>query len=239
MRCVNPSQEDQPVLNQIQPGVLAPLAMNARYRRQQEIYRQNDPVEFCYHLLSGAARKFSIRPSGRRQIMDFLMPGDFFGFASAEQHVFTVDAIVEGTVVARYPRVQLRNLTESDPRFGRLIHKLTATEISRLQERILLLGRITALEKVGAFLLGMAERVSDGPDKLVLLMSRYDIADYLALSVETVSWSLTVLRQSAAIKLVGTRHVEIIDRRALEEADGGKPTAPRIGTDDIVCHACK
>lgn len=167
------------------------------------------------------------------------MPGDFFGFASAEQHVFTVDAIVEGTVVARYPRVQLRNLTESDPRFGRLIHKLTATEISRLQERILLLGRITALEKVGAFLLGMAERVSDGPDKLVLLMSRYDIADYLALSVETVSWSLTVLRQSAAIKLVGTRHVEIIDRRALEEADGGKPTAPRIGTDDIVCHACK
>ena len=85
---------------------------------------------------------------------------------------------------------------------------------------ILNLGRTTAEQKVGYFLLRMAERLSGGPaDRMVLPMSREDIADYLALSVETVSRSLTQLKRRGVIWLMGTRLVKIVDRHALDKAD--------------------
>ncbi|MGC1888279.1 MAG: helix-turn-helix domain-containing protein [Stellaceae bacterium] len=88
--------------------------------------------------------------------------------------------------------------------------------MSRLHALILNLGRTTAEEKVGHFLVRMADRLAGGhTDKLVLLMSREDIADYLALSVETVSRSLTQLRRRGVIRLVGTREIRILDRSAL------------------------
>lgn len=173
-------------------------------------------MDYRYRILSGAARRFATQPNGRRQIVDFLLPGDYFGFAFRVEHSFTVEAIVDDTLVARYPRARLDGLVDTDPKLGRLIHDVTAAEIARLQARILLLGRITAREKVNGFLLEMTERLSDGPDRLVLPMSRYDVADYLAMSVETVSRALTALKQHGTIKLAGTRRVQLVDRDALE-----------------------
>jgi hypothetical protein len=89
-----------------------------------------------------------------------------------------------------------------------------------LQIQILTLGRTTAEAKVGCFLLRMAERLSTDPtDALLLPISREDIADYLALSVETVSRSLTQLKRRGVIRLLDTRRIRIVDREALEEAD--------------------
>lgn len=102
---------------------------------------------------------------------------------------------------------------------------MTAAEIARLQTRILILGRIGSLGKVSAFLLEMADRLSSRTqasktgEGILLPMSRYDIADYLTLSVETVSRALTSLKQRGAIKLVGTRRVKIIHYDALEDSD--------------------
>ena len=204
--------------SQLDPLVtLESLANLARYRSQQEIYDRNDPVVYRYRLVAGAARKFTMQPDGRRQIVDLLLPGDLFGFAQLHEHSFTVEATVDDTLVARYPRARIDALAESDLRFGRLIRELTATEISRLQARILLLGRITTRERINAFLLEMAERLPNGSDTIVLPMSRYDVADYLAVSVETVSRAFTALKQRGTIKFTGTRQMRIVNRNALDD----------------------
>jgi len=161
-----------------------------------------------------------IRLDGRRQIVDLLLPGDVFGFTSLDEYDSSVEAIVEGTVVAGYPRRRVEILADADPRLAREIRQVAFAALSRLEARLLILGRITVLEKVGSFILEMASRLSNQRGNSVALpMSRYDIADYLAVSVETVSRSLTDLKHRGVIKLAGTRTVRIVDPHALEEGE--------------------
>jgi CRP-like cAMP-binding protein len=131
--------------------------------------------------------------------------------------------VVNDTVVACYPRRRAEALADSDPNVGREIREMASDAASRLQELILTLGRVTAREKVGTFLVKMMERSSrQSADRLLLLISRYDIADYLAISVETVSRSLTDLRHRGFIALAGPRRVKIVDRHGLEEGDSSE-----------------
>ena len=196
------------------------LAARKRYRRGQEIYKEDSPVEHWYRIVSGMARRFSARADGKRQIVDLLLPEDMFGFGGNGTHHFAVEAVLDDTVVARFPRLRLEALAASDPRVARELRGAAVEAMSRLHALILNLGRTTAEEKVGHFLLRMAERLAGGPaDGMVLPMSREDIADYLALSVETVSRALTQLKRRGVILLIGTRQVRIVDRHALDDAD--------------------
>jgi CRP/FNR family nitrogen fixation transcriptional regulator len=200
--------------------LLESLATMKRCHRGQEIYGQEDSAECWYSVVSGVLRRFAVRPDGRRQITDFLLPGDFFGFASGrQQHLFAVEALTK-SVVACYPRRRTEMLAASNPPIAQLLRQKTFDAMGRLQAQLRILGRTRAPEKVGSFLLDMAGRCARAPsDTLVLPMSRYDIADYLALSVETVSRAMTDLQQRGAIALSGTRRVTIVDRRAFQEAD--------------------
>jgi CRP/FNR family transcriptional regulator, nitrogen fixation regulation protein len=196
------------------------LAVILPHRRGEEICSQGQPIEYWYFVISGAARRCTIRPDGRRQIVDLLLPGDFCNFAIGEEWDVTIEAVTEGTVVAAYPRRRIEMLADSDPKIAHEIRKIAYAALSRLQAQLLILGRITALEKVGSFILEMAARLSDGDaDQVALPVSRYDIADYLGVSVETVSRSLSDLKQRGAIKLLGTRTVSIVDRDVLEEGE--------------------
>jgi CRP-like cAMP-binding protein len=202
------------------------LLAKTRYRHGEEVYAPEDSAEYWYRVMSGTARKCAVRADGRRQIIDFLLPGDFFGLITRHQHRFAVEAVTDGTEVARYQRGKLERLADFDPRIGRLIREAAFEAISRAQARMLILGRMSAVEKVGAFLVEMAERSHGGArEEIVLSMSRYDIADYLGLAAETVSRTLSDLRRSGAIRLEGTHRVRIVDRAALEDADGA-PSAP-------------
>jgi CRP/FNR family transcriptional regulator, nitrogen fixation regulation protein len=205
-------------VTQIDPlqGV-AHLRSTASYRRGQEIYGAGESAEFWYHLLSGAARKCALLADGRRRIVDFLLPGDFFGFRARHQRNFAVEAIIPGTIVATYPRRRIEVAADTDPALGRWVRETAFESISRSQGRVLITGRVTALEKVGSFLVEMGCRSFDRIEQTVVLpMSRYDIADYLGLSVETVSRALTGFKQRGAIRFVGPHRVRLIDRRALE-----------------------
>jgi CRP/FNR family nitrogen fixation transcriptional regulator len=196
------------------------LALMKPCRRSQEICSQGRPADYWYCVMSGAARCCIIRSDGRRQIVDLLLPGDVFGFTSGDEWDCTVEAITEGTVVAAYPRKRIETLADSDPQLAREIRQIAFHAMARLQAHLLILGRITASQKVGSFILEMATRLSaERGNSVALPMSRYDIADYLAVSVETVSRALTELKHRGAIKLLGTRIVRIVDREALEEAD--------------------
>jgi CRP/FNR family nitrogen fixation transcriptional regulator len=196
------------------------LAIMMPHHRGEEICSQGRPVEYWYLVISGAARRCAIRPDGRRQIVDLLLPGDFWGFAIGEEWDATVEAVAEGTVVAAYPRRRIETQADSDPKIAREIRQIAFAALARLQAQLLILGRITALEKVGSFILEMAARLADGhANHVALPVSRYDIADYLGVSVETVSRSLSDLKHRGAIKLQGTRTVSIVDRYVLEEGE--------------------
>jgi CRP-like cAMP-binding protein len=205
------------------PEPMERLAILERCRQGQTVYRRNDPAQHWYRLVAGAARKCAVMPDGRRQIVDFLLPGDLFGFGSRNDcHLFSVEVLISGTLVARYPRQLVEALAESDPSVASRIREMAFESIARLQRQMVLLGRASALSKVSAFLLQMAERCNTGSTNSVSLpMSRYDIADHLAIAVETVSRTLTELRRRGAIALNGARHVHIIDRGTLEQVDEG------------------
>jgi CRP-like cAMP-binding protein len=210
-------------------GSLEALATIRPFNRGQPIYLREDAAGFWYRIVTGAGRKSAVTLDGTRQIVDFLRPGDFFGVDAQEFHQFSVEAIVSGAKVARYPRQRAERLADSDPEVARRIRELAFESVSRVHKRMVILGRASALEKVSTFLLEMADRFGAGSAGAVTLpMSRYDIADYLAMAVETVSRVLTSLRERGVIRFAAVRSVQICDRDALEGAFRSPPVCRRV-----------
>jgi len=209
---------------------VASLVVTTRWSRDQEICSQEGGTGYWYRVSSGMARRYAVRPSGRRQIVGLLLPGDFFGFPIPGGS-FAVEAAIEGTQLACYPRRRVELLADSDPRLAREIREMSFRAIANLQEQILILGRTTALKKVGSFLLTIAERLSGDRQagQIVLPMSRYDTADYLGLSVETVCRALTELKRRGVIRLSGMRRITIVDPQALEEGFRERRLGARAG----------
>lgn len=206
----------------VSPGAAwysAPLAQVGTvivYDVNEPIYCARDRASFWYQVLSGCARECGLSAGGRRQVIDFLRPGDCFGFEPREAHLYSTEALEENTQIARYPCSRAEMLAERDPHAARWIREMAFQSISRLHTRMLILGRANALAKLSAFLLDWADRCHCTGHELDLPMSRYDIADYLAVAVETVSRAFTNLRLRRIIALRGNRRVSICDRRALE-----------------------
>ena len=189
----------------------------ARFAPGDLIYLNGDPADFWYRTLSGACRMCAYGVDGSRQIVDFLRPGDLFGYDALDVHSFSAEAIVSGTTVARYPRHSAEQVADSDPLVARQIRELAFGSVLRGQRRLLILGRATALEKISSFLLEMVDRFRTSPvGPVTLPMSRYDIADYLAMAVETVSRALTNLRGRGVIRFDSVRCLQIRDRESLE-----------------------
>lgn len=202
------------------------VAAFTSYRRGEEIYRRSDPTDHWYRLVSGVAKKYTVTADGRQQIVEFLLPDDFFGFGAGRAHQFIVEAVAGRTVVACYPRDKMEALITRDPGAARLLREVAFEQIARSQLRLLALVRMGAQQRVGAFLIEMSERLCKEPaEPLLLPMSRYEIADYVGLSVEAVSRALTSLKYAGIIRLSGTRSINIVDRDTLEGLD---PTAECI-----------
>ena len=184
--------------------------------RNAEIYGENEPAEYLYKLVSGTVRTSKILNDGRRQIGAFYLPGDVFGLEIGEQHQMSAEAVCSCTVSV-IKRSSLANLAKGDNGIAQALWTLTARELQRVQKHVLLLVR-TAQERVASFLLEMADRTA-GAGLVELPMSRQDIADYLGLTIETVSRTLTLLEGQAAIALPSARRVQLTNLRELRRLD--------------------
>jgi CRP/FNR family nitrogen fixation transcriptional regulator len=184
------------------------------FARNVEIYGENEPAEYLYKMVSGAVRTYRVLNDGRRQIGAFLLPGDMFGLEAGATHASSAEAIADSVILV-IKRSAVVALAERDPEVARQMWALTARELGRAQNHMLLLIR-NAQERIAAFLLEMAER-APGADAVELPMSRQDIADYLGLTIETVSRTLTQLEAEAAIALPSSRRVVLRNRSALSE----------------------
>jgi CRP-like cAMP-binding protein len=196
-------------------GPLQQIASMTKYRVGETIYFQRQRSDHWYRMVSGAARECSLTAEGRRQVVGFLLPGDVFGF-SARAARGVAGEIIADSLVECFPRRQAEALAESDPLVARKLREMAFDAIDRMQARTLLLGCGSALEKVCAFLLEMSARSATPLGNIISLpMSRYDIADYLGLAVETVSRTFTALRRQCIIALIGSRYVRVLDHELL------------------------
>jgi CRP-like cAMP-binding protein len=187
------------------------------FARNAEIYGEGEPADYLYKVISGTVRTYKVLSDGRRQIGAFYMAGDVFGLETGDEHTFSAEAISDAKVLV-IKRNALVALAERDNEVARQLWALTGRELSRVQDHILLLIK-TAQERVVGFLLEMAERASnDGAVELP--MSRQDIADYLGLTIETVSRTLTTLENAAAIELPSSRRIVLRNRSALNRLNG-------------------
>jgi CRP/FNR family nitrogen fixation transcriptional regulator len=186
-----------------------------RYRRDAEIYGEAEPAEFIYQIVEGAVRSYKVLSDGRRQIGAFHLRGDIFGLENGNAHRFTTEAIVD-TTVWLLKRRALEDLAEGDASVARDLIHLTTKNLQHAEDHMLLLGRKTAPERVVAFLCEMDSRLSSAA-AMTLPMYRRDIADYLGLTIETVSRALSMLRDMGILsfKSQTQREIVLLDRSKL------------------------
>jgi CRP/FNR family nitrogen fixation transcriptional regulator len=186
------------------------------FARNTEIYGESEPADYFYKVVSGTVRTYKIFGDGRRQIDGFYFPGDMFGLESGETHQFSAETI-ENCVVLLVRRSALVALAQRDGDIARQLWSFTTSELRRVRAHTLLLIK-SAEERVACFLLEMARRLSSA-DAVQLPMSRQDIADYLGLTIETISRTLTHLEAKAAIALPTSRRILLRNRNALVRLD--------------------
>jgi CRP/FNR family nitrogen fixation transcriptional regulator len=195
---------------------LAEMGNRLRLARNVEIYAEGDAADRLYKVISGTVRCCKILADGRRHISEFLFAGDFFGMEARSEHRYTAEAVGDAVVMA-YPRSRFERLVEQDLRFSRWLREQAIANLDRAHARMLLLGCKTASERVISFLLDLAER-TDCDELLELPMSRYDIADYLGLTTETISRELSKLKHAEMIAVKGQgQRIELLDRKTLGE----------------------
>jgi CRP/FNR family transcriptional regulator, nitrogen fixation regulation protein len=191
-------------------GAIVMMGAAMTFRRNSEIYGEGEPADYLYKVVSGTVRTSKILADGRRQIGSFHLPGDVFGLEVGDNHGFSAEAITDATVLV-VRRSALIGLASRDRNIARQMWTQAGNELARVQDHILLLVK-TAQERVASFLLEMAERAPDH-DTVELPMSRQDIADYLGLTIETVSRTLSMLESNGAIDLP-TSHCVMLRKRA-------------------------
>lgn len=192
----------------VPPATLASLSGAAtRYARNEEVFGEGDAAEFVYRLRSGTIRLYRILSDGRRMIGSFVFAGESFGLEAGDEHSFSAEAISDCEVVAT-PRAAVFRRAESDPEFSHQLWQAVVSELAGARHHLVLLGSQSALERVGSFLRDMAQRSTD-KSVVTLPMSRQDIADYLGLTIETVSRTITQLTERGAIAVPTSRTIII------------------------------
>jgi len=202
---------------------LEPLVGHRDLTPGQSLFDEEDKADFAYNLVEGTIRLYKLLPDGRRQITGFAIAGDFLGLSSRGQYAYSAEA-VSGASLCRFKLTDLAKLYKQFPAMEHRVLAIANDELAAAQDQMLLLGRKTPMEKVTSFLLTLTkrlERVGRQHDQLSLSMTRADIADFLGLTVETVSRTFSKLRAAKMIGLPTPDQVQILDRVRLQAIAAG------------------
>lgn len=188
----------------------------SRFGRNQTIFNEGDDARYSYKVVEGGVRLCKLMPDGRRQIAEFMLPGDLFGFELGDEHSLTAEALGD-VVVMRCSRSHMERISDEQPVVRKQLMSLLRRELSAAQIHLVMLGRQTAKERVASFVLLLAERADAGDgDAVELPMSRQDIADYLGLTIETVCRALSDLKREKLIGIPNRHQVTIRNLAALQ-----------------------
>ncbi|MBT6404212.1 MAG: cyclic nucleotide-binding domain-containing protein [Rhodospirillaceae bacterium] len=198
---------------------LQAIVSHRDYSPGQVIFEEGDPADYVFHISDGEVRLYKLLPDGRRQVTGFLTPGDFLGLITESSYAYGAEAI--GAVeLCCMKLTNLERLLSDIPPVRERLLDMSRDELAAAQEQMLLLGRKTAREKILSFLLYRHKHLdrTDSDASIDLPMSRTDIADYLGLTIETVSRTFTALRDEGLIELPNPHHVIFPDLDAVRDA---------------------
>lgn len=188
------------------------ISRNVQLAPGEALFTAGEAARSVHNLTAGVLRLYKLLPDGRRQVVGFALPGDFLGIMPSDRYSFSADAI-DQVSVCRFSREAFTQFIEQRPHFLLRINEFAARELMLAQEQMVLLGRRTAEEKVAAFLVGWRQRlalIGDDRQTIALPMSRQDIADFLGLTIETVSRTLTRFEREKMLIIV-TGGVRLLD----------------------------
>ena len=193
---------------------LGAIGVRMNFASGEEIYAQDEEADMIYRVIRGTVRTSRLLSDGRRQIGDFYYPGDLVGLEAGPVHRFSAEALGPCEILV-IRKSALKLYGEEGVKVERLIWSETARALERTQEHLMLLGRKSACEKVASFLLDMAKRFRG--DVAELPMGRQDMADYLGLTIETVSRMVTQLQADGLVRFFGCRRFEVRNHSGLAQ----------------------
>lgn len=187
------------------------------------IFVETDPAKNVFNLTEGVIKIYKMMVDGRRQVTGFLFPGDFLGLVHHESYAYTAETVTESRL-CQFPRRQLEALLDELPSLEQRLLGMASHELAAAQDQMILLGRKSASERVASFLLMLskaAERQGHQDNPILIPMPRTDIADYLGLTTETISRTLTQFNGQGLIHLMNDKHVQLVDPAALFKVAAG------------------
>lgn len=206
-------------------AALEAIMSSRKLAANEMLVEEGEPKKRVFSLTSGMLRIYTSLPDGRRQIAGFLLPGDFIGLADDDTYSQTAEAVVPSVLCAFSAR-EMEGLMQRFPKLNERLYQMTRAALRAARDNQLVLGRLAPVEKLASFLLVLSSRIAKHggqPNPVFLAMNRTDIADYLGLTIETVSRSFTKLKAQGLIHLVDANTVEIISRRSLIAVAGLDP----------------
>ena len=224
--CTNCHVKADGICGALEPDGLArleKLLRKRRFARNAVIFHEQDPASHAFIITEGSIRLLKYTGDGQRQVVGFLLRGDFFGFGLAEQYGVTAETL-ESSLLCQYPCTALLELVPLYPKLQRKLLALAEHEIAAMQEQVVLLGTKSADQRIAAFLLRLHKRMDPLRISPVLEvpMRRLDIAEYLGLTFETTSRVFTQLRERGLIAIPSTREVEFCDMTGLARLAEGE-----------------
>lgn len=199
---------------------IAAIAQSRRLDPGSMLVHEGDPANNVFSIIEGTVKLYKLLPDGRRQVTGFLIPGDFIGCVFGISYAFSAET-VSSSRLCSFKRRQFLEMLDTYPQLEHRLLKRACSELNAAQYQMLLLGRKTAVERLASFLAQMVKRygLADGTP-VPLPMARTDIADFLGLTVETISRTFTRLRREGILELPASHSVTIVRPDLLEEAAG-------------------
>lgn len=189
------------------------------FEPREDLFLEGDDAAHLVEVVEGVVCGYRLLPDGQRHVVSFYFPGDFLGYCCLGTHAFSAQA-VSRVKVRRIQRSAVDRLVENRPDFARKLLRLAASELTATRDHLLCLASKSAEAKMASFLLALSRRnesVGENPTRVHLQMTRVDIGDYLGLTIETVSRTLSKFKRAGKIALPRTSIVEILQREELEE----------------------
>ena len=206
-------------LNDDQLEIFSKVSFEKKFTDKENIFLQNDPSTHLYNITEGNVKIYQLLDDGRIQIIGFLYPGDFFGTYKNNKYNYSAEAIGNLRVCVFDQRV-LDKYMDQNPILAKELLNETSYELTLAQDRMTVMGRLNAIEKIAIFLINISnqrKRIGWQSNPISLSMTRQDIADYLGLTIETVSREISKLKASNIIKIISSKQLFINDFEKLNQ----------------------
>ena len=200
-----------------QLNIFSKISSEKEFKNKQTVFLQEEESKNLYNITQGNIKIYKLLRDGRIQIIGFLYPGDFFGSYKKGKYNYSAESI--GNVkLCVFKQEVLDNYLEKNMNLAKELLHMTSHELTLAQDRIGILGKLNANQRMAAFILNISKqraRIGWQDNPISLPMVRQDIADYLGLTLETVSRELTKLKTSNLIKVLSSSQIYLRDKASL------------------------